>query len=909
MLFHGFAALGLLVVPAAFAGGIAGTAPSSGSSPELPFAFVANQGQAAKDVRFIGNGPGFRAQFLDTGLTVHQGGATVHIGFSGGAPHPRVEAESPLGATVSYLRGSAAEWRSGLPLYRTITYRGVWPGIEIRFRGEKSKAKAEYLVAPNADLSRIRLSFDGKASIVADGTLLVRTSSGEFSEDKPYLYQEYEGQRHEISGAFRIRPDGTVGFEAGAWDHSLPLVVDPTILFSGYFGGSAQTTITAMAVNSFYNTVVAGWTLSTELTAAGGVQGATGGGVDAFVATFGPAGGNLISCTYLGGSGDDRALGLTVDSSNFIYVTGWTMSRNFPVANAIQTKLSGTRDAFVAKLNPAATAFVFSTYLGGTGLDQGNGIQLASGNAPVIVGDTTSPNLPVTSSAYQRTLRGGQDVFVAKLTPAGTAFSILTYFGGSANEHGAAVAVDGVDGIIFAGSTYSSNLPVLGAIQPTSGGGQDAFIARLVATGASLGFSTYLGGSAGSPGAPEQANCLWFTKAGRINVGGVTASTNFPVTADAAQPRFAGGLTDGFVMNLGLDGSLRRASYLGGSGDDGVNAMAADPYGLNPVVAGYTTSTDFPVKNPVQAANAGGMDGFVVRTAYSTITHATYIGGTGNDSVNALAVDSLFNFTVAGTTTSPDLPVTSRMPSFQGSAVGSFLTKISGTFAMAVVSSPLFILDVWHNTGYNGPSTTLAAATYGVAGDIPVAGDWTGAGSKRIGVFRDGLWILDTNGNGVVDAADRTVTFGQTGDLPVVGDWNGSGTLKLGLFRQGTFILDLSGHLSGASTGLSDLTFTFGAGGDIPVTGDWSDSGTTKVGIFRAGQWIIDFSGTHASPVTFTFGQAGDKPVVGNWGGYGDSIGVYRNGIWTLDYDRNHVQSPADMTLAFGGSSYSPLVW
>ncbi len=910
MRFYGYVALGLLLVPATFAGGITSFAPKGGSSPEIPFSFVANHGQASDDVRFVGNGPGFRAMFRADGVTVHQAAATARLTFAGGARNPRMEVAEPLGSTVNYLRGAdPSKWLSGLPLYGALLYHGVWPGIDVRFRGESGNAKAEYLVAPRTSVDQIRLRFDGVPSLAADGSLVVRTESGVFSEDKPYLYQDRNGHRAEVAGAFRIHPDGTVGFVALDWDKALPLVIDPFILFSGYVGGSAQTNITAMVENSYYNTVVAGWTLSTELTATGGAQAATAGGVDAFVATFSPAGGTMLSCTYLGGSGDDRAFGLAVDSANYIYVTGWTMSRNFPVAHAIQTKLSGSRDAFVAKLNPTATAFVFSTYLGGTGVDSGNGIRLASGNAPVIVGDTTSANLPSTTGSFQRTLGGTQDVFVAKLTPAGTAISMLTYYGGTANEHGAGVALDATDQIAIVGSTFSGNLPVRNAFQARSGGGQDAFVAVFVANGTSLVFSTYLGGSAGSAGAPEQANCVNFAATGRLMVAGTTASTNFPVTTDAAQLTFAGGATDGFIANLNANGTLRRSTYLGGSGDDGINAMMLDPYGSGPVVGGYTTSTDFPTKNPVQSANAGGMDGFLARSSFSSITHATYIGGSSNDSVNAIAVDSMFNLTVAGSTASTNLPVAGYMPAFQGATLGAFITKMAGSFSLAAVAPPVFYLDVWHNTGYNGPNVTLGAVTYGVSTDIPISGDWNGTGSKLLGVFRSGTWILDSNANGVLDVADKTVSFGQAGDIPVVGDWNGTGRAKLGLFRNGTFILDLSGHLSGTSTGLTDATFTFGQAGDLPVTGDWTNSGTTRVGVFRNGQWLVDFSGTHSAAVTWTFGQAGDKPVVGNWGGFGESIGVYRNGIWILDYDLSHTISTADMVFSFGGASYIPLIW
>jgi hypothetical protein len=241
--------------------------------------------------------------------------------------------------------------------------------------------------------------------------------------------------------------------------------------------------------------------------------------------------------------------------------------------------------------------------------------------------------------------------------------------------------------------------------------------------------------------------------------------------------------------------------------------------------------------------------------------------------------------------------------------------KILPPFKATLVAQPLYIYDQWHDTGYSGSTLNLTTSTFGLAGDLPIAGDWDGSGVKRIGVFRNGSWLLDINGNGVFDAGDKTVSFGQAGDIPVVGDWNGTGKIKLGLYRQGTFILDLSGHLSGVSTGVSDASFAFGLSTDIPVVSDWNQSGTAKVGVFRSGQWLVDYNGDrvfNGSDQTYTFGQAGDLPVVGDWDGSGLlKIGVFRQGIWILDYEgRNQLGIYASLALYFtlGGAGYVPLI-
>jgi hypothetical protein len=308
------------------------------------------------------------------------------------------------------------------------------------------------------------------------------------------------------------------------------------------------------------------------------------------------------------------------------------------------------------------------------------------------------------------------------------------------------------------------------------------------------------------------------------------------------------------------------------------------------------------------------MDAFVTKTKFTALIYSTYLGGSGNDSANAIALDSLTSVVVAGSSGSPELPMVGNLGSWQGGALSSFVTKIAPAFKATLVAQPLYLYDLWHDTGYSGPTLNLATSTFGIAGDLPIAGDWDGSGVKRIGVFRNGTWLLDINGNGVFDTGDKTVMFGQVGDIPVVGDWNGTGKIKLGLYRQGTFILDLSGHLSGIATGLSDASFPFGLSSDIPVVSDWNQSGTSKVGVFRNGQWLVDYNGDrvfNGLDQTYTFGQTGDLPIVGDWDGSGlPKIGVYRQGLWILDYQgRNQIVSLAfNLTFALGGIGYTPLI-
>jgi hypothetical protein len=312
------------------------------------------------------------------------------------------------------------------------------------------------------------------------------------------------------------------------------------------------------------------------------------------------------------------------------------------------------------------------------------------------------------------------------------------------------------------------------------------------------------------------------------------------------------------------------------------------------------------------------MDAFVVKlnTTLSAMPFGTYLGGSGNDGTNAIAVDFETSIVVAGQTGSPDFPVAGALPNSSSEILSSFMTKIAPSFMTGVaygsLGQQIITTDIWHIAS---PSQTTV---FGNATDLPIVGDWDGSGRKRIGVFRNGTWILDINGDGIIDTGDKTVlSFGQAGDIPVVGDWLGTGHISLGLFRQGTFILDLSGHLSGVPTGQSDATFPFGQAGDLPIVADWNGSGTTKVGIFRNGLWLVDYNGDRAFnglDRSYVYGQAGDLPVVGDWDSSGNpsKIGIYRSGLWVLDYDGDNVWTIPyvnEMVLGFGSAGYTPLVF
>ena len=341
-----------------------------------------------------------------------------------------------------------------------------------------------------------------------------------------------------------------------------------------------------------------------------------------------------------------------MDAAGAAYITGSTASQDFPVANPLQSKLAGYRNAFVVKLSAAGNSLAYSTYLGGSSSDSGYGIAVDAAGAAYIVGDATSLNFP--ASGWQRANRGGQDAFIAKLSTDGSRLVYSTYLGGSNTDHGAAIAVDATGAVWVAGSTWSTDFPVANAFQNVSGGGQDAFVARLSADGNTLLFGSYLGGSGGSLGYPEAAQAIALDWQGNAYLAGVASSTNFPVL-NPLQSSLSGE-TDAFVTKVNASGSIAYSTYLGGAGMDAANAIAVDSSGAA-YVAGYTYSTDLPVVNAIGAANAGDCDAFLAKiNGTPTLQFLTYLGGSGADTATAATMDPAGAVYLAGWTLSPIFP-------------------------------------------------------------------------------------------------------------------------------------------------------------------------------------------------------------------------------------------------------------
>ena len=657
--------------------------------------FVANQGQAPAEVRFMGKASWLNAYFLRGEVQLALEGAAVRLRFDGADSQCSPQGTGRLPGVANFLLGSADHWRVGVPTYAAIRYPGLYPGIDMVYGGNGRELKSEFRVAPGADPSQIRLRYAGAGRLRIDeqGRLVIPVGDRELREEAPAIYQERHGARTAVEGRYSLTPEGAITFALGAYDRTETLVVDPVLSYSTLLGGSSSNSATALAVDASGSAYIAGITASYNFPVSSApLQKSNAGSNDAFLAKFSPSGNSLVYCTYLGGSGDDRAYGIAVDASGSAYVTGYTSSADFPVQNPIQGQLAGSRNAFVAKLNPAGNGLAYSTYLGGNGADIAYGIAVDSSGDAYVVGDTTSSNFP--ASGFQRSNKGVQNAFISKVSASGNQLVYSTYLGGSSIDHGAAIAVDATGSAYVTGSTFSPDFPTANAWQPSNAGGQDAFVSRLSADGSALLYSTFLGGSGGTVTLPEAGLAITLDASANAYVTGVTNSSNFPLL-NPLQSLLMGS-TDAFIAKFSASGTLSYSTYLGGSGQDLGTAIAVDTGG-NAWIAGYGYSVDLPVTaNAFQQTNAGGYDAFVaqVNPAGNSLLYLTYLGGNGSDAATGLALDSTSNIYVAGWTLSTNFPVLNAYQATNPSNYGAFVTKFGSS-----APPPVLTMSVTPNSG------------------------------------------------------------------------------------------------------------------------------------------------------------------------------------------------------------------
>lgn len=692
----------------------------------MPLSFEANRGQTAEEVEFIARGPSYtifltpteavfalrqasasqeRSQPGRRGVDAlpraanpgavpdvpeeHEDdsapkGAVIRMKLQGAGARPAAHGLEALPGKVNYFRGNdPAKWHTGIPTYRKVQYKDVYPGIDLVYYGNPRQLEHDFVVAPGADPDRIRIAFEGlegktdapKLRIADDGNLVLSAQGGDLLVKKPHVYQEVDGRRVDVAADFVVhQPElgkavglagadpASVGFRLAAYDRGRPVVIDPVVLYSTYLGGSAGGISgdngNSIALDANGNAYVTGTTFSDDFPTVHPKYRNLWGVSDVFVVKLSSNGETVLYSTYIGGSDSESDGDIAVDPNGNAYLTGVTFSNDFPMVHPKYRNLWGISDAFVIKLSSNGQTVRYSTYLGGSGFELATGIAVDTKGNAYVTGRTDSTDFPTVHPKYPN-LWGGVDAFVFKLSSDGQTVRYSTYLGGSGYDMAFAIATDAMGNAYVTGVTHSVDFPTVHPKYRNLRGAFDAFVFKLSSDGQTVRYSTYLGGSD-----EDSGYGIAVDMGGNAYVTGRTESNDFPtVHAIHSSPS---GCCNGFVFKLSSDGeTVHYSTYLGGRLVEGVG------YGIAVDVSGNAYIT------------GGGRlnEAFVVKLSSNgeTVLYSTVLDGSIWETGYGIAVDTSGNAYVTGTTSSNDFPtVHPKYPNLWG-LTDAFIAKISDT--------------------------------------------------------------------------------------------------------------------------------------------------------------------------------------------------------------------------------------
>ena len=584
---------------------ISGITPSIASAfAKLPLAFIptseGNLASANYEVYGAGNKLSFSPQEIT--LFLHDATQPLSLSFVGANQMPAIVPIEKLPTKINQYNGQDDQnWRTKIPAFTGIHYQELYPGVDLEYAGRNGSLKSTFTIAPGANPDLIRWQYNGASTLAIDETsgnlLVAMADQSKLVEQAPIAWQNIDGRRLPVSAAFTLAADHSISFALGSYNQALPLIIDPTIVYETTLNLGDFDSGLDIVTDASGNAYVLGQVYDTNN--------------DVLIAKLSPQGA-LLFATYLRGSKVDFGGGIALDASGDIYVAGGTDSSDFPILNATQAVKNGvTRDAFLTKLGSNDGSLLFSTYFGGSRSDEIHDITLNDSGEIYVVGYTESTDFP-TQDPIQSGLNLNQcfceDVFVTRLSPDAMTVLFSTYLGGSFEDYGQSIALDGNDNIYITGRTQSDDYPTLAAIQPNRAGqyqDEDVFVSKISA-GGSLVYSTYLGGTD-----LDSIRRIAVDTAGNAYLAGTTRSEDFPTTPGAFQETFVGGVldcgtagfggpvncSDMFVTKISSDGSfLSYSTYLGGGLTDSATGIAVDDAGQAYLV-GYTSSSDFPGVN------------------------------------------------------------------------------------------------------------------------------------------------------------------------------------------------------------------------------------------------------------------------------------------------------------------------
>jgi len=680
----------------------------------IPLSFEINDGQTDERVEFLSRGNDYTIYLTSndvvlsfTKLTQQDGenknsnvkfiNDVVGIELVGSNQESQISGLQQISTKSNYFIGNDLDnWQKDISHFSKVLYKEIYPGTDLVFYGNQHQLEFDFVVYPGADPDNIKLDFKGveKLSLDSSGNLILHVSDKKVVLKAPIVYQEINGIKKIILSHYEITDGKKVGFVLGDYDHNNILIIDPVLVYSTYLGGSNTDRGLGIAVDSSGNAYIVGNTESIDFPTVNPFQPTKGSNIfsnDVFVAKLNAAGNAFVYITYLGGISGDNAGDITVDSAGNAYLIGDTRSTDFPTFNAIQPSLIGIgviSDMFVTKLNTAGNALIYSTYLGGTGGDQGKGIAVDLGGNVYLTGSAGN-KFPTTSGVIKPI--GGNDAIVTKINPSGSVLVYSTYLGGSKSEVGHDIAVDSSGNAYIVGKTVSLNFPTTpGAFQTAAASKGDAFVSKLNPTATALVYSTYLGGSKTDTGLGIAVD-----SSRNAYVVGNTFSANFP-TVNPIQTNVDSAF-DGFAARLNPAGSaLIYSTYLSGGGPafNSANDVAVDSSGNAYVIGEVSSSINFPTANAIQSIGGGSDDAFVAKlNPAGNAIYSTFLGGSSIDHGNGIALDASGSAYITGVTCSTNFPLANPIQSIKNGGCDAFVAKIGEDPLQNVIDELQNIID------------------------------------------------------------------------------------------------------------------------------------------------------------------------------------------------------------------------
>jgi outer membrane protein assembly factor BamB len=636
----------------------------------------------------------------------------VSTEFIGSTDQIVVSGENLLPHYTNYFIGNNSDkWYINVPNYERVTYHNIYPRIDLTYYGTANGLKYDFIIHPGADISHIQIHYSGVNNLVigTSGNLQVHTLLGLINESTPIIYQKVNGKTLKVDGGYNLLESDVFCFQIETYNPMYDLIIDPGLQFSTFLGGSNQEyqNYGDIAVDSNGNSYIIGSTLSTDFPITpGSYDTIQNGNWDVFITKLSSSGNALLYSSFLGGNKIDHGQNIEVDANGYVYVIGTTNSSIFPTTTGTyDTTHNGYYDVFITKITPAGNELVYSTFLGGAGVDDSWDMALDLAGNTYLTGYTWSSNFPTSADAYDKTLTGSRDIFVTKLSPTGNTLIYSTYLGGwGGANYGWGIAVDEVGYAFITGFTTSMYFPTTaGAYDRTYNGNDDIFITKLSQSGNALIFSTFIGGTGNDDGRDITLDIQ-----GNVCIVGKTGSSNFPITSNAYDATHNGDSDVIITILSNLGNALIYSTFIGGASLDWGNAITFDPTGAI-YITGTTSSEEYPITTDAYDPTPNGdWDVFITKlTTDSGLIYSTFLGGSNVDYSLDIKIDTNGYIYLAGYTSSSNFPTTPGAYDRTYNGNGDFFITKMLLGEQPIDWWPMFRHDVMHS----GHSSSSAPET------------------------------------------------------------------------------------------------------------------------------------------------------------------------------------------------------